>query len=154
MEHAFGNKMAAFDIVHFLMICCMAFLPAVTLTSILAWAKDMFYLDGVAEARGEKEKLQSAIAALRKSISEVDTVIDRLKEEIKDKTEDLFHYEGRNEELTVWYTKRIVKQISNLYYMGYSTFLNSMGEPDEEASTQSLRAECKNIYDSFIREAA
>ncbi len=154
MEHAFGNKAAAFDTVHFLMICCMAFLPAVALTSLLAWAKDMFYLDGIAEARGDKEKLLSAITALRKAISEVDTVIERLKAEIKDKTEDLFHFEGYNEELTVWYTKRIVRQISNLYYMGYSKFLMSMGEPDEETSTLTLRAECKNIYDLFIREAA
>lgn len=142
----------AFDTAHFIMVVCMAFLPAVCLTSTLGWAKDMFYLDGIADAKGATEKVLATIDHLKRSKSEAETQIAQLKADMKDNTDALFHMEGNNEQLTVWYSGRMIAQLCNLYYMGFLKFINSI-DPGEETAAQNLKAECQQIYKTFLEAA-
>lgn len=143
----------SFDVYHFLMVTFWAFLPAVTLTASIAWAKTMFYLDGIAEAKADQDQSQRKVDYLAEKCRLMDLQIQQKRDEIDSVTRALSPKEEDNSNFTYWYTGEVVRQLCLAYFWGFLSFASSLDNSENNTMGQNLKDRLFSVYNTFLEAA-
>lgn len=145
---------APFDVYHFLMVTFWAFLPAVSLTASIAWAKSMFYLDGISEAKADQGQSQRKVDYLAEQCRLMDIRLQQKRDEVDSITHALSPKEEDNSKSIYWYSGEVVRQLCLAYFWGFMSFASSLDNSEESNTNgQNLKDRLVSVYNKFLEAA-